>query len=210
MNKSVNYFALDETENALDYLRRADQFISEAQQDPMAWKWATIALHGALYGFAIAACPDGMTWKEPDEKKLSIDDFIQKRRVQAQRPMFPSDKARLISIDWAIEISLRQPGRATPGNKPYLLTDSQRQSWRQLAHVYRDAFMHFHRHRFVVPGIELPVVTREALGVIQVLISVRLTRVDHEAKKQAEKIIGHTKATLSENIERDEHVNLPA
>lgn len=50
------YLRFTEETNALDYLERAARFIREADRDDSAWKWAIIALHGALYGFAICAC----------------------------------------------------------------------------------------------------------------------------------------------------------
>ena len=42
--------------NALDYLEKASFFISQTKEDSLWWKWVTIALHGALYSFAICAC----------------------------------------------------------------------------------------------------------------------------------------------------------
>jgi hypothetical protein len=57
-NKSpeANWLRLSEEKNALDYLEHAATFIRQTSDDVMAWKWVIIALHGALYGFAIAAC----------------------------------------------------------------------------------------------------------------------------------------------------------
>ena len=46
----------NETTNAFDYLVRASGFIQEVPSNPESWKWVIIALHGALYGFAISAC----------------------------------------------------------------------------------------------------------------------------------------------------------
>lgn len=206
-DKSVNYFALDESENALDYLRRADQFISEAQKDAVAWKWVMIALHGALYGFAIAACPEAMTWKAPDDKGLrSIENFIQKKLKQ--RPLYRSDGAELISIDWAIKICLKQPGGVTPGGRPHTLTSLQSTSCKQLIKVYRNGFVHFHVQRSVVPGNELPLIAREVLDVINLCVSI--SYIDHDMQDEVKRIIDHAKATLVTNMKRDEQVNLPA
>jgi hypothetical protein len=162
-NRSRNYFALDESENALDYLRRADQFIYEAQRVAIAWKWVMISLHGAMYGFAIAACPN-MTWKAPGDHERSLDRFIE-RRLKV-KPMYRPDNAKLVSIDWAIRICLRQPGLPKPGGKPYALTDLQTRSLKQLTR-YRNGFMHFHRQRLIVPGNELPLIASEVLDVIR-------------------------------------------
>lgn len=53
MNLRAKYFRLDERSNALDYLRKVRLHLTEVENDQWAWKWAFIALHGALYGFAI-------------------------------------------------------------------------------------------------------------------------------------------------------------
>ena len=56
MARGNDWLRLTEETNALDYLERAGSFIVDADQDNFAWKWVVLALHGALYGFAIAAC----------------------------------------------------------------------------------------------------------------------------------------------------------
>lgn len=38
--------------SALDYIRRAKQFITELESDEISFKWAAIALHGAIYSYA--------------------------------------------------------------------------------------------------------------------------------------------------------------
>lgn len=42
--------------NVLDFLEQAGIFIQQAESDIKAWKWVILALHGALYEFAICAC----------------------------------------------------------------------------------------------------------------------------------------------------------
>ncbi len=53
MKVRPKYFRLDERSNALDYLRKVRLHLAEVENDQWAWKWVFIALHGALYGFAI-------------------------------------------------------------------------------------------------------------------------------------------------------------
>lgn len=50
------FLFLNHESNALDYLKKAVDFISLTESDPIAWKWVAMGLHGALYGFAILAC----------------------------------------------------------------------------------------------------------------------------------------------------------
>jgi len=42
-------------ENALDYLRNACSLSKQALFRSVRWKWCVIALHGAVYGFAVCA-----------------------------------------------------------------------------------------------------------------------------------------------------------
>jgi hypothetical protein len=42
-------------ENAFDYLLNACNLAKQALFRPRRWKWAVIALHGAVYGFAVCA-----------------------------------------------------------------------------------------------------------------------------------------------------------
>ena len=55
MQFEEKFLRINEETNAIDYLVKADSYIKEAETSDIAWKWVTIALHGALYGFAIAA-----------------------------------------------------------------------------------------------------------------------------------------------------------
>jgi hypothetical protein len=50
------WLRLSGEKNAIDYLEKASFFIKEASDNHNHWKWVIIGLHGALYGFAIAAC----------------------------------------------------------------------------------------------------------------------------------------------------------
>ncbi|MBW2608304.1 MAG: hypothetical protein JRD05_11785 [Deltaproteobacteria bacterium] len=52
----AKFLRVSEEINALDFLEKAGRFILETENNPLAWKWVTISLHGALYGFAICAC----------------------------------------------------------------------------------------------------------------------------------------------------------
>jgi hypothetical protein len=49
-----NWLRLDEKENAIDFLEKTGCFL-ETIPDETRWKWVSISLHGALYGFAICA-----------------------------------------------------------------------------------------------------------------------------------------------------------
>jgi len=68
-----NWLHLDKTDNAIDFLEATARFL-ETIPDETKWKWVSISLHGALYGFAICAvqgtCPNRVTYKNKGEIKL--------------------------------------------------------------------------------------------------------------------------------------------
>ncbi|HWR90533.1 MAG TPA: hypothetical protein VN260_09745, partial [Dissulfurispiraceae bacterium] len=75
---------LTEETNALDYLEKAASFIRETEQNGLAWKWVVLALHGALYGFAICAS-QGTNYenvtkvtKKGERKLISFDKALQR------------------------------------------------------------------------------------------------------------------------------------
>ena len=51
----AKWLTLNEETNALDYLELAADFIKKTPDNEKSWKWVVISLHGALYGFAVAA-----------------------------------------------------------------------------------------------------------------------------------------------------------
>ncbi len=74
----AKWLRFTEETNALDYLEKAAYFIRETEHDRKAWKWVVLALHGALYGFAICACQgtnyeNVLVRKKGYEKLISFD-----------------------------------------------------------------------------------------------------------------------------------------
>ena len=45
------FWRFPEESNAIDYLEKTVVFIKAAKDNPQEWKWVSIAIHGALYGF---------------------------------------------------------------------------------------------------------------------------------------------------------------
>lgn len=48
----MEYARFSEESNSIDYLEKAVSFMKNAEK-PEDWKWAVLAVHGALYGFMI-------------------------------------------------------------------------------------------------------------------------------------------------------------
>lgn len=104
---------LTEELNALDYFEKAVQFMREADQSAIAWKWVVIGLHGALYGFAVSAC------RGTDSSSVVR-------------------KGHLISFDEAIKRC--EEGR---NGEPLPLSPDERESVRWLKKILRNRFEHY-------------------------------------------------------------------
>lgn len=120
---SETYITFNGETNALDYLERAACFIREACDNSRAWKWVVIALHGALYGFAISACKGTDYHTVTHKRKRSQILFSFAEAVAAcQDPMRMSN---------------------TMLSKPLVLTDDQRKAIEQLHQSLRNPFAHY-------------------------------------------------------------------
>ena len=54
MLPNPHWLRASEETNALDHLRKVSFFAHQTESDEWAWKWLSISLHGALYGFSIS------------------------------------------------------------------------------------------------------------------------------------------------------------
>ena len=141
------YLSLSVELNALDYLEKAYDYIQQTGSDPMAWKWVVIALHGALYGFAICALqganPDRVTFKT---KKGA---------------------AKLISFDEALARS-QDPGwmGIFVISKPLRLNSEQKDSIRRLKKTLRNNFEHYIPKHEALDLLGMPQITKDVLDVI--------------------------------------------
>lgn len=78
------YVRFDCEKNALDSLRRALEFMLKAESEPDYWKWFVIALHSALYGFAISTIcgTDADRVKDCNGKLIDFKEAIKRCRTQ--------------------------------------------------------------------------------------------------------------------------------
>jgi hypothetical protein len=119
----------DEQTNALDYLEKAHFFISRLANDEWAWKWVAIALHGALYGFAISALKQG-----------NLDNVLKKPIAKLKK----GQKPELISLPEAMKRC--QDPSVIGGVRALQLSPDQKRSVKILNEDLRNVFQHF------VPG----------------------------------------------------------
>ena len=107
------YLEITEEINALDFLEKTYFFISQNEIKAIDWKWVSIALHGALYGFAICML------KGTNYERVIFKD---KNNIN-----------RLISLDEAIKrCQLPQCTKMTIVSSNLVLSDKQKESIRML------------------------------------------------------------------------------
>ena len=95
---------MNEKGNAIDYLAMAVRALVELRNNPYAWKWVLISLHGAIYGFAVCAAKHtdgGKNVRQKDGRLHSIREVIEicedekwMRRLTISKPLSLSDRQR--------------------------------------------------------------------------------------------------------------------
>jgi hypothetical protein len=174
------WLTLTEETNALDYLERAGQFITEADTNPKAWKWVVLALHGALYGFAIAAC-----------KGTNYETVIRKTKKGAEY---------LISLDEALTRCADSALMGTVyGALALRLTESQKDSIRRLKKTLRNNFEHYAPRLWSIEIHGLPQISMDVLDVISFLAvdTVRYQHLNQSQRRWVKSIVYQSKKRLS-------------
>lgn len=162
------YLRLTEETNALDYLERAGEFIGQTMTDHRAWKWVVLALHGALYGFAISAC------KSSD--------------YQSVVKVTKKGHERLITLDEALQMCKNRIWMGSLyGGIPLVLTMSQADSIRRLKETLRNSFEHYIPSGWSIELHGLPRISMDVLDVIRFL-AVETFRYQHLTQAQRKRI----------------------
>jgi len=168
--------------NALDFLERAGEFIRKTQYDIKAWKWVILALHGALYGFAISAC-----------KSTSLENIIHRTK---------KGEERLISLDEALRICQDEKWMGTLyGGKPLQLTDSQKDSIRMLKKSLRNNFEHYVPKGWSIEIHGLPGLAMDILDMIRFLAveTFRYQHLNQSQRRRIKSIIYQSKRLLKKS-----------
>ena len=134
LEKSV--LSLNERDNAIDYLRMAIRSLAELCDNPYAWKWVLISLHGAIYGFAVSAAR--VEYRRQDE---SIGSNVIERRVKGRKVIEYRESLR--SFDAIIKIcESKLMGEKSSLSSPLVLSLEQRRALRDLK-FGRNRMAHF-------------------------------------------------------------------
>jgi len=157
-----------EETNALDFLERAGEFIIQVETQPSAWKWVILALHGALYGFAIAAC-----------KGTDYQSVVCKTKKGVEH---------LISFDKALEMCADTAWMGTlHGGLALDLTEIQKDSIRRLKKTLRNNFEHYVPGGWSIEIHGLPLISIDILDVISFL-AVQTIRYQHLNQSQLRRV----------------------
>jgi len=137
---------LDELANALDSVEMATHFL-ENLPDPYRWKWAVMAFHQAIYGFAICAVrgTDSRSVLEPADTK---------------------GERRLISVWKALERAQNPAFLWNPGD-PLTLSDDEKQAIDTLFDEYRNGLAHFRPAGWSIELLAIVDVLRLATAVLR-------------------------------------------
>ncbi len=146
MQIKEKFLRVTEETNAIDYLEKAAFYLKETESVEMAWKWVIISLHGALYGFAIAASSgtDSRSVIKNNNKLLSFWAAI-------KRCEKPDIMCTLV------------------GSKALKLTSEQRESIEILTRLLRNNFAHFSPKNWIIEIHGLPKVSLDIIEIISFL-----------------------------------------
>lgn len=175
MNQS--WLRLSEEKNALDYLRRAKDFLGQVEDDKTAWKWVVLSLHGALYGFAICALKG--TTSENVTRDRSND--------------------YLIKFDTAIERCQDSSYMDMTANSKVLeLSESQKEAIDNLSNLYRNNIVHYTPKLWAIGIKGLEDMAVEVLDPIEFLAlrSGNYIHLDSDQQQEVKSIIDDMQETL--------------
>ena len=147
MPKSVpaKWLRLSEESNAIDYLAKIYEFLDAVKDDRIrnrvTWKWVIIALHGAIYGFAVCSATGSSS--EPLVKTTK------------------KGKNFLVPFDEVIKLCKKDRGLA--------LEQSEEDALTRLKDIYRNQLQHYVPLEWSIEIHDFPVVTMEGLSIIRKL-----------------------------------------
>ena len=172
------YLKLRGETNALDFLEKASQFIKQTENDHRAWKWVIIALHGALYGFAICVCqgstPNNVTTEtKRGDKLIGFCEAIERCQKLTKLPRLATARA-------------------------LVLTDDQRQSMEFLTKELRNNFEHYIPRFWSIELHGMPKIAIDVLDVLRFLAldSGTLLCLNEKERNTVEELIAESKRFL--------------
>lgn len=144
----MEYARFTDGSHSLDYLEKAVRFIEGAANKPEDWKWAVLAVHGALYGFMIC----NLQGTDPDSVCTG------------------GKKQRLIDFNEALG-RCQDPASANHGGFPKVLhlTQTQKRALHKL-HDFRNRFVHYRAVFWSIAVVEMRGTLMNAWEVLQAVL----------------------------------------
>jgi len=182
MSTQEDYFEINEIENLIDNLEMAAHFLEASI--PYKWKWATIALHQALYGALIS------TLQGSDPRQTVVDRqkdsgkavmlHVNRIPIDVIASSFGKDEETirdwisnpyLISLEEALRRVKRKESLPPLVNaQPLVTTAEEDGAIRRLTKEFRNEFEHFAPKGWVVFTSVLPPIASSVLRIIRFLI----------------------------------------
>jgi hypothetical protein len=173
---------LTERTNALDYLEKAYFFILQTEADFFAWKWVIIALHGALYGFAVSACTGSNPYTVMMKKHKPIDTVKIKEDGTLEVV-----KGELIDFNEALDRCRNSKWMRKYVHSNLLELSSFQDESIKYLHEFRNNFQHFIPNSPPLELDRMPQICLDVLDVIRFLAldtgNVRLSQVQRKKVK---------------------------
>jgi len=145
------YLEITEEINSFDFLEKSYFYISQRKVKPLDWKWVSIALHGALYGFAVCVL-----------KGTNYERVLEKNKKGI---------GRLISFDEAVKRCQKSEYvKMTIDSKALILCDGQKESIRVLKDILRNNFIHYVPSNWSIEIHGCPKMAIDVLGIISFLV----------------------------------------
>lgn len=148
MKQVSKSLTIDEAINAVDSLERAGFFLKQCEADPLSWKWVSISLYSALYGFAI--CNVTLT-----------SDVVSRTKKGKEKLLGFDDALTLCKAPIVME--------CVYNGKPLKLSPEQSRAISHLKNTFRNNFEHFTPKTWVIALRGLPQMTGHVVQVIRFL-----------------------------------------
>lgn len=156
MTAPANWLRLDERSNAMDNLSMCERFLTTLP-DPIRWKWVIVALHQALYGYAVAA--------------------VQGTNASSVLTDPENHQSNLISI-WEALRRTKDRANLWGGTAPLVTTEEEWKAVERVVSEFRNGFEHF---RPMSWSIEVSGMPDLVLHVVRVLEGVAIGASSHHA-----------------------------
>jgi hypothetical protein len=164
-----NYIRTDEKQNAFDSLEKTTFFLERTKKDSSWWKWATIALHSALYGFMVCALRGSAGFS-------TYPDYIEERLLRFYS-LSPEEQKKqshpIVKLDYFLSLyeKIQDPKHMATTTQSRTFAPQGNLAWSvNRLHELRNEFMHFTPKGLSLEISGMPQIVEDVKGIIWFLI----------------------------------------